>query len=89
MAKQFRLLVYTQEKQIVDESVTSIVVPAEDGYLGVWADHAPLIITLAEGTLTIRKDMVEREFQVRGGFMEVAGNFATILADYVEEKPAA
>ena len=87
MAKQFRLQVYTQEKQVFDDSVTSIIVPAEDGYLGVLADHAPLITTLGDGTLTIKKDAVEREMHVTGGFLEVVGNLATILTDQVNEAP--
>ena len=89
MAKQFRLMVYTQEKQVLDEQVISIVVPAEDGYLGVLADHAALVTTLGNGILTIKTELKRRELQLSGGFMEVAANTATILADQIEEIPAA
>lgn len=84
MAKEFRLQVYTQEKKVLDEPVTSVVVPAEDGYLGVLADHAPLIAAVGDGCLTVRREHVEREFHVRGGFLEVLNNVATLLADSVE-----
>jgi F-type H+-transporting ATPase subunit epsilon len=88
MAKEFRLQVFTQEKQVLDEPVTSIVVPGEDGYLGVLADHAPLICTLGSGVLTVKREGAERQLRISGGFLEVADNRATVLADSLSEKPA-
>lgn len=81
MAKQFRLQVFTQEKKVVDENVTSVVLPGEDGYFGLLADHSPLIASLGQGTVTIRTDNNERQVQIGGGFCEVSNNTATILAD--------
>lgn len=89
MAKEFRLQVYTQERKVLDEPVTSIILPAEGGYLGVLADHAPLIGTLGEGTLTIKFQTAERELHVRGGFVEVVNNTVIILADAVDATAAA
>ncbi len=81
MAKQFRLQVFTQEKKVVDENVTSVMLPGEDGYFGLLADHAPLIAALGQGSLTIKTDAGERQVQISGGFCEVSNNTATILAD--------
>ena len=81
MAKQFKLQVFTQEKKILDEAVTSIQVPGEDGYLGVLADHAPLITTLGTGTLTVTRENQVKTMKVSGGFLEVVNNVATVLAD--------
>lgn len=89
MAKEFRLQVFTQERKVLDEPVTSIIVPGEDGYLGVLADHAPLITTLGDGTLTIKRGTVEREMHIAGGFLEVVSNVATVLADSLNEHPQA
>lgn len=85
MAKEFRLQVYTQEKIVVDEPVTSLIAPGADGYVGILADHAPLITALGDGTLTIKREHAHRELHVAGGFMEVVNNTATILADKVED----
>lgn len=85
MAKQFRLLVYTQEKLVLDQQVTSVIAPGEEGYFGVLADHAPLIATLGSGIVTIKTDTTERKARLSGGFMEVASNMATILADSFED----
>jgi len=81
MAKQFRLQVFTQEKKVVDENVTSVVLPGADGYFGLLADHSPLIAALGEGTLTIKNDAGERQVKIGGGFCEVSNNMATVLAD--------
>lgn len=85
MAKEFRLQVYTQERLVVDEPVTTLVAPAVGGYLGVLADHAPLIAALGEGRLIIGRSGTERELHIAGGFLEVANNTATVLADSLTE----
>jgi F-type H+-transporting ATPase subunit epsilon len=93
MAKEFRLQVYTQEKQVYDKNVTSIIVPATDGYRGVLADHAPMIAALGEGTLTIRSlppgatEPIEKLMHIRGGFLEMVANVATVLADEIYDTP--
>lgn len=89
MAKEFRLQVYTQEKLVLDEAVTTLVVPAVGGYLGVLADHAPLIAALGEGRMVVaRGGGAERELHIAGGFLEVANNVATVLADSLVETAA-
>lgn len=85
MAKQFRLQVFTQEKKVVDELVTSLQAPGIDGYFGVLADHAPLISALGSGDLTITGIDGTRKLVLTGGFMEVVNNTATVLADSLSE----
>ncbi len=86
MAAMFQLQVFTRERMVLDEQVSSIIVPALTGYLGVMARHAPLIAVLGEGRLTIKHDsLAERTFQLAGGFLEVRDNVATILADQLTE----
>jgi F-type H+-transporting ATPase subunit epsilon len=86
MAEQFRLRILTLEKSVYDGDVNSIVAPGLDGYFGVLAHHAPLIATLQPGKLTV-KDARGDEciYAVSGGFLEVSGNVATLLADAVEQ----
>jgi len=81
----FHLSIVTPEETVFDETVTSIVVPGAKGYLGVMAHHAPLISPLVPGKLTIiLQNGTELIMAVSGGFIEVAGNRATILADAAE-----
>lgn len=77
----FQLQIYTQEKKVYDGRVTSIVVPAQSGYLGVLANHAPLVALLGQGTLTVKRGNEERQAKLAGGFLEVHNNVATLLVD--------
>lgn len=87
MPKTFRFVLYTQEKKVLDEQIESLVIPGEEGYFGILADHMPLIANLGEGTLTVRTGSDSRKMHLAGGFLEVARNSATILADALTTKP--
>ena len=82
----FKLRVVTPERLAYEDEVTSIVVPGAAGYLGVLAHHAPLLSTLGQGTLTVRKGSEETNYQVHGGFLEFHGNQATVLVDELTEQ---
>lgn len=87
MDKNFQLNIVSLEKTIYEGAVCSLVVPAELGYLGIWANHAPLVTTLIPGKITLReKPGAERVFHCKaGGFLEVFKNTATVLADSISE----
>jgi F-type H+-transporting ATPase subunit epsilon len=85
MASVFRLKILTLEKIVLDADVVSIVVPGVDGYFGVLAHHAPLTAALQPGKLTVKEaNGTESIYAISGGFLEVSGNVATLLADAVE-----
>lgn len=81
----FKLSVVTPEKTELEINVRSIVAPGSEGYLGILSNHAPLITALKSGILSV-VDESDREsfFALSGGFLEVSGNIATILADAIE-----
>ena len=83
---EFQLSIVTPEVTIFDEMVESLIVPGAKGYLGVLANHAPLITPLQPGKITIQMPGRSTEIilAVSGGFLEVAHNRATILADSAE-----
>ena len=81
----FKLSVVTPEAVYLERDVQSIVAPGSEGYLGVLTDHAPLLTALIPGRLTV-KDAANQQmhYALSGGFLEVSGNVATILADAIE-----
>jgi F-type H+-transporting ATPase subunit epsilon len=80
--KSFSIQVYTQAEKVYDsDSVTSVVFPAADGQMGVLYNHAPMLSMVGEGDLRIQEGDLEKTFHMSGGFFEVSGNKATILAD--------
>ena len=81
----YHLSIVTPEETVFDQEIVSLIVPGVKGYLGVLAHHAPLITPLQPGKITIRlADNTELLLAVSGGFLEVANNKATILADAAE-----
>ncbi len=85
MAATYQLQVISPERVVLDEEIQSLVAPGAKGYLGVLANHAPLLTSLMEGKVQVRKaDGAETVYRIDGGFLEVADNQAVILADRLE-----
>lgn len=83
--KTFDLIVVTPERTAITEKVVSVTIPGADGYLGIWADHAPLMTVMRIGCLEfIHEDGVRMVAAVTNGFVEVADNKVRILADAAE-----
>lgn len=85
MARKFKTEIVTPEKVVFSEEIESLIIPAERGYLGVLAGHAPLLCTLLPGSITIRGDKGEQHFATAGGFMEVTPEKAVLLTESAEE----
>ena len=81
----FQLSIVTPEKVVFEGQVVSLLVPGMEGYLGVLSNHAPLITALQPGKIEFQDDQDKIQiFSVSGGFVEVSGNRATLLADTAE-----
>jgi len=81
----FQLSIVTPEKVVFEGQVVSLLVPGMEGYLGVLSNHAPLITALQPGRIEFQDDQDKIQvFSVSGGFVEVSGNKATLLADTAE-----
>lgn len=88
MANLFHLNISTPRETVFDGMIQSLVAPAEIGYVGILANHAPLITTLGAGKITTR-DSAGKTDAYRsnsGGFLEILNNKATILLGSIEDK---
>jgi len=85
MAHTFTVQIATPGRVVLEKEAVSLVAPAYDGYLGIKARHAPLAAELKTGALTVTYPDGRRDaLAVAGGFLAVADNVATILADAAE-----
>ena len=84
--RPFKLEVITPDRVVLsDNEVTSVVLPGALGYLGVLANHAPLMTELSIGELDVRRtDGSQDMMAVSGGFVEVFDNVVTVLAENAE-----
>ena len=85
MPKKFYLNILTPEASVYKGTVSSLIVPAALGFLGVLADHAPLIANLKQGKISIKEDSGGQVIiNNKGkGFIEVHKNKVVILLDSV------
>lgn len=81
----FKLSVLTQEKVHLQADAVHLEAPGGLGYLGVLANHAPLLTTLKPGKLVVSlRDGKDEVFAVSGGLLKVSDNEAVVLAEAVE-----
>lgn len=85
-ARTLVLLVLTAEREVFRGEVSSVVVRAADGELGVLPGHAPLVTVLATGVLRAASRAGEVRLAVSGGLAEVGPARVVVLAD-VAERP--
>ncbi|NLO96712.1 MAG: F0F1 ATP synthase subunit epsilon [Peptococcaceae bacterium] len=84
MAGKFRLKVVAPDGLVLDKDVEFVLVRSEDGDLGILARHTPLLASLEIGVVRYRENGKEHKIAVSGGFLEVADNKVTILANTAE-----
>lgn len=79
---RFQLELVSPEKLLLSRAVEMAVIPAAEGEMGVLAGHAPMIVALRGGVISVREGgQVTEQLFVAGGFAEVAPDRVTILAE--------
>ena len=81
---KLQLDVVTPSARLISVACDEVRAPGTDGGFGVRPGHAPLMSGLDAGVLTYVVDGAEHSFALAGGFIEVAENRVTVLADYAE-----
>jgi F-type H+-transporting ATPase subunit epsilon len=76
--------IVTAERIVYSEEVDIIVAPGIEGELGILPQHAPLMTSLKEGELMMRKGGEEIFMAISGGFLEVRPDRVIVLADSAE-----
>lgn len=78
----FQLEFVSPEKLLLSRPVEMAQLPAAEGEMGVLPGHAPMIVALRGGVITVREGGQETEkLFVAGGFAEITPTRVTILAD--------
>lgn len=85
--RTFKLMLATPTGWAARTDAESLVAPGSEGYLGILANHAPLMTALGVGALTFRdSDGYDHTLAVTEGFLEVSNNVVTIIADAAETR---
>ncbi|MDE3269308.1 MAG: ATP synthase F1 subunit epsilon [Pseudomonadota bacterium] len=85
MPLQIKLM--TAAAEAYQAPAVSVLVPTADGYLGIYANHAPLLAKLGVGILTVSNESgEEQKFFIADGSVHIADNVVKVLADVVEQR---
>ena len=84
-SQTFFTKIMTRAGQLFADEVISAVIPGQDGYLGLKANHAPMVTALGIGEAVVTvPDGHKHYFAVTGGIAEVGDNQLVLLADIGE-----
>ena len=78
------LEIVTPERQLAEEHVEEVQLPARRGYLGILPGHAPLLTELGVGDLTYRLGKDVYHLAIVNGFAEVLPDRVIVLAEIGE-----
>jgi len=86
MAKSFMVMIVTPDKVVYEGEAVSASIPGLSGYLGVWANHAPLVGAVVPGVVRLKTGSGEAEavFSVGLGFVEISDNVVHLMTDTCE-----
>ncbi|MBK8164487.1 MAG: ATP synthase F1 subunit epsilon [bacterium] len=86
MAKSFKVVIVTPDRTAFEGEAVSATLPGQAGYLGVWANHAPLVAAVVPGLVTLRADEAgnEQRLAVGAGFVEISDNVVNLMTDTCE-----
>jgi len=76
--------IISPEESVYDGDADTVVAPAFDGHIGILPRHAPLMTLLGEGPLTLKTGGGEQVFDVRGGFLQVANDAVSVVAEHAK-----
>jgi F-type H+-transporting ATPase subunit epsilon len=76
--------ILTPTRVLLRDQVDELNVPGELGYLGILPGHTPLLTTLGQGELMVRKGEQRFYLAIFGGYLEVQNDEVSILAEVAE-----
>ena len=85
MAEMFELEIATPERLLARTAAREAQIPAANGYIGVLAEHAPLLAELGAGEMWyVETDGRRKCLALAGGWVEVLPDRVRVLADRAE-----
>lgn len=85
MAKTFHVSILTPEHEFYNGQIEMLDVSAIDGKLCVLADHAPTVVGLTEGELTLRDEKgITRWAAASDGFMTITQDETVVMLQSAE-----
>lgn len=74
------LEIITPDTTLFEGEVNSVKLPGTGGSFETLSNHAAVISSLEKGTIVVKTDAGNQEFEVTGGIVEVLDNKIKVLA---------
>ena len=84
--RSFSVDIVTPDRVVLSDRAVSLVATGVEGSFGILANHAPMLAELAPGEMHYRREANNETVRlaVGGGFLQVADNQISVLADTAE-----
>ena len=85
--KTFNFELVSPEAKLISEPAWQVLIPGEEGHMGVRAGHTSLVATIKPGIVEIWKsegDKPQKIF-IAGGFADITADNLTVLAEEAED----
>jgi len=79
---KLQLEVITPEKVVYKEEVDEVIIPTENGQIAILPNHVGLVTKIIPGEMIVKSGKNEHLMAITGGFLEIANNQVSILAEY-------
>lgn len=76
------LEIITPDKKVFTGEATAVTFPGSEGQFQILDNHAPLVSTIGQGTITVEGARKET-FTIDGGVVEVLNNKVLVLAEAI------
>ena len=76
-----KLEIVTPEAQAYSDDVEMVTLPAAEGEMGVYPQHAPVLAQIVPGELVVRKEGHDFSLAVGEGFVEITGDRVAVMTD--------
>ena len=84
MSEEFKVEIVNPEKSFLSkEDVTSVVIPAFEGEMGILKDHISIISFLKPGIIRIHSKTNEENYYIEDGIVEFKNNNLSILTSSI------
>ena len=81
----FKCDIVTPDREVFQDTVTGVILPAHDGQVGLLTNRAPMLVRLGTGTLTVHTASGDKAFTVSGGVAQMKDNKLTVLTESAKE----
>ena len=79
LSERVNLSILTPEELLFEGQAEWLQVPLEDGLVGIWPGHSPMVGAIGSGTLSFQAGGETREMPVSGGILRLSVERCAVL----------